>query len=96
MEEFTFLPRFHDQDQVSPLQNVHVDLSSTVRTHIHTMLKRNFQGSFISRLVNQSTKASTFHFKIRAKFLFKEILTRRAAAHVPSTNNEYILHTSIK
>ena len=96
MEEFIFLPSFHNQNQVRPLQNVHVDLSTPVRTHIHTMLKRNFQGSFISRVVNQCTKASTFHFKIWAKFLFKEILTRRAAAHVPSTNNEYILHTSIK
>jgi len=64
--------------------------------HIHTMFKGNLLGDFISRLVNQCTKASTFHIKIRAKFLFKEIFSCRTAAHVPSTNNEYMFHTSIK
>ncbi len=67
-----------------------------MRTHVHTMFMRNFQGSFVSRVIYQRTKARTFYIKIWPKFLFKEIFSRRTATHIPSTNNKYILHTSIK
>ncbi len=67
-----------------------------MRTHVHTMFSRNFQGSFVGRVIHQRTKARTFYIKIWPKFLFKEIFSCRAAAHISCTNNEYILHTSIK
>jgi len=65
-------------------------------THVYAMFKSNLLGNFVGRLIHQGTKACAFHLKIRSKFFFKEILTRRAATHVPSANNKYILHTSIK